>query len=380
MMKFAVLAAGLLPHTFAAVHHIQVGGPGGLVFDPPAIGAAVGDHVVFAFHPKAHSVTQSSFAHPCGLKEGGFDSGLMPVAENVTGDFPTWTLTVENTEPIWAFCKAAADTPNSHCGKGMVFAINCGPDGAENSFENFRNSALKIGESLAAHAPVSTPAPTASGAAYPPPTDAPYPDPVTVTQTVTLHDNVWTTTYESYPNSPDPTPAAPEGVEHKVIVGGPGKLLFDPERITAKPRDTIVFEFRQKNHTVTQSVFGSPCLKKEGGFDSGFIPVAEGETNFPTWRLTVNDTAPIWAYCAQGNHCSASGMVFAVNSDETVSSQRTYNMFKQSAMSLLSENPTAPQASGVTNPSPSPSNGAMLVKTNSALIGLFVIALTSLFL
>jgi len=380
MMKLAVFA-GLMPHVFAAIHHIQVGGPGGLVFDPPAIGAAVGDQVVFTFAPKAHSVTQSSFANPCGPKEGGFDSGLIPVPDNTTGNFPTWTLTVNDTNPIWAYCKAAANTANSHCGKGMVFAINCGPDGAENSFTNFRASALKIGESLAANAPAST-APTGSGAAYPAPTgpaptQAPYPDPVTVTQVVTLEQNTWTTTYASYPNSPDPTPAAPEGVEHRVIVGGPGKLMFDPEHITAKPRDRIVFEFRQKNHTATQSSFDAPCVKKAGGFDSGYIPVAEGETNFPTWSVTVNDTAPIWVFCAQGNHCSASGMVFSVNSDETTGSPKTYNTFKQSAMSLIASNSSTPSASGAT---PSPSNSAMTVRTNGAILGLFVIALTSLFL
>ena len=35
----------------------------------------------------------------------------------------------------------------------MVFAINCGPDGAENSFTNFKNSALAYGASLGAAAP-----------------------------------------------------------------------------------------------------------------------------------------------------------------------------------------------------------------------------------
>jgi hypothetical protein len=39
-------------------------------------------------YPKNHSVTQSSFAGPCSFKEGGFDSGFMPVAANVTESFP----------------------------------------------------------------------------------------------------------------------------------------------------------------------------------------------------------------------------------------------------------------------------------------------------
>ena len=38
--------------------------------------AEVGDIVEFTFHPKNHSVTQSSFPAPCTPLEGGFDTGL----------------------------------------------------------------------------------------------------------------------------------------------------------------------------------------------------------------------------------------------------------------------------------------------------------------
>jgi len=351
-MFIATLLATAVPAALAAVHDIQVGGPGGLVFDPPAIGAQPGDQVVFHFHPKAHSVTQSSFANPCGPKEGGLDSQLIPVPENQTDHFPTWTVTVNNTDPTWFYCKAAAGTANSHCGKGMVFAINCGPDGAPNSFTSFRESALKIGQSLAASASAQPAQPSqtpAGGYEYPapssPPTNAPS-------------------------GSPAPAPAA-GGAEHKVIVGGPGKLAFDPERVTASPGDTIVFEFHQKNHTATQSAFTAPCLKKEGGLDSGYIPVADAATEFPTWKVVVNDTTPLWFFCAQGTHCSAGGMVFAVNTDESASSTRTLAAFKQAAMSGT--------GSAAAN-APKPSNGAITTHASRAVVGLFAIALTALFL
>jgi plastocyanin len=137
-----------------------------------------------------------------------------------------------------------------------------------------------------------------------------------------VEGSTWATTYTSWPNSPAPTPASLEGTEHRVIVGGASGLVFDPPHIAALPRDTIVFEFRQKNHTVTQSSFADPCRKLSTnglvGFDSGFIPVAESATEFPVWSMVVNDTAPIWAYCRQPaptSHCGA-GMVFAINPDE----------------------------------------------------------------
>lgn len=129
----------------------------------------------------------------------------------------------------------------------MVFAINCGADGTQNSFTNFKNAALSIGASLKAAAASASPAATDAPAAY---ATAAYGD-VTipaapavtpVTQAVTLGTETWTTTYNSYPGSPAPTPAAAEGTVHKVIVGGPGKLTFDPPFISALPRDTVVFE------------------------------------------------------------------------------------------------------------------------------------------
>lgn len=68
------------------------------------------------------------------------------------------------------------------------------------------------------------------------------PTPTLLTQAVTLGTEVWTTTYSSYPDSPGPTPAAANGQVHKIIVGGPGKLVYDPPHISASPRDVVVFE------------------------------------------------------------------------------------------------------------------------------------------
>jgi len=259
----------------------------------------------------------------------------------------------------------------------MVFAINCGPDGAPNSFTNFKNSALAIGASLRSTTPSSTYAyPSATqpyGGAY---TTAAYggytipapPAGVAVTQPVTVGTSTWTTAYTSYPNSPAPTPVSLEGQVHKVVVGGPGKLAFDPPFLQASPRDTVVFEFRQKNHTVTQSSFDDPCRKinKEGvvGFDSGFFPVPDGATEFPTWNYTVTTTEPTWAYCAQGNHCGQ-GMVFAINSDET--SGRNYAAFQNVAKAL---NGTA--AAVVSPPTQTQGSGAVSIRVGFTIVSIFM--------
>ena len=264
----------------------------------------------------------------------------------------------------------------------MVSAINCGADGAPNSFTNFKQSALAIGAKLKADA--QNPPPSSTWTAdYGTATIPPPPSPSLVTDTITLGTDIWTTTYSSYPNSPAPTPVSSDGNTIEVIVGGPNNLTFTPSRVSASPRDTIKFIFHVKNHTVTQSSFAAPCVpltdKTTGnkiGFNSGFFPVAADATDFPTWSLTINDTSPIWAFCAQANHCG-SGMVFAVNSDET--SQRNFTAYQNLAKTLngtSSSNSTTPNngdnAGGNTGYG---SDGAMSNSVGSGLVVAFVAAL-----
>ncbi|SJL05772.1 uncharacterized protein ARMOST_09108 [Armillaria ostoyae] len=392
----------------ATVYDVQVGGANGtLVYDPEAISAQPGDQVVFHFNPKNHTVTQSSFADPCGPKEGGLDSGFMPVAANSTDSPPTWTMTVNDTQPIWVYCKQAAKTPASHCGQGMVFAVNCGQDGSPNSFTKFKSAALAVGASLSAAASSATASSEAAGsttwtAAYGGVTIPPAADPTVVTDTITLESSTWTTTYSSYPGAPAATPASLEGNVIKVTVGGSNQLVFDPPRVSAQPRDIIMFEFQTKNHTVTQSSFADPCrqLNANGtiGFDSGFHPVTDNAT-LPTFNITVNDTAPIWAYVgsflALYQHALKFGFLSsavrrlpratvelewfctAINSNEQ--SARNFSAFQSLAEQL---NGTASTNSSTTGSSSAagesqtsaPASSALSVGVNGAILTLIVTA------
>ncbi|TBU64921.1 hypothetical protein BD310DRAFT_972424 [Dichomitus squalens] len=369
--------AALVSSVAAKTIEVQVGSANGdLTYSPEAVFADVGDQVVFTFHQKNHTATQSSLAAPCSLVDGGQDSGFMPVAANQTDDFPTWTITVQDTKPLWFFCRQGENTAASHCGKGMVFAVNCGQDGAPNSFTNFKNAALAIGAELQASASAaSSAAPATSAAAatsidYSGWTTAAYgtatipaePTGSIVTDTITAGSATWTTTYSSYPGSPDPTPSSAAPNVIKVVVGGAnGELTFSPSNVSASPNDIISFEFHQKNHTATQSSFAAPCLRLKDattgnviGLDSGFMPVGANATEFPTYNVTVNDTAPLWFYCRQhapdgSSHCGA-GMVFAVNAVED--SPRNFTAFKALAGSLNGTN-----ATGASSGSPSSGSG-----------------------
>ncbi|KAG8894879.1 hypothetical protein FRB99_000939 [Tulasnella sp. 403] len=116
------------------VHKIVVGGSAGLVYTPNNIQAAVGDVIQFEFQVKNHTVTQSTFKDPCTPSAPGFDSGYMPVAASDT-TFPTWSFTVNDTKPIWGYCKQG-----NHCQSGMVFAINANESSA-NNFAAFQAAA-----------------------------------------------------------------------------------------------------------------------------------------------------------------------------------------------------------------------------------------------
>lgn len=91
---------------------------------------------------------------------------------------------------------------------------------------------------------------------------------------------------------------------HVVKVGQNG-LTFDPETLTVPVGETVEFHYWPKAHSVARSSFDRPCQPlNTTSFFSGPIQVASGMS--PTvFSITVNDTNPIWYYCATGSHCQS---------------------------------------------------------------------------
>ncbi|KAI1418126.1 Cupredoxin [Hypoxylon sp. FL1857] len=102
-----------------ATHTVTVGGAAGLVFTPDQISANVGDMVIFTFMSMNHTATQSTFAEPCKIMEGGMDSGFRPNPNNTVNPPPQVAMQVMTTDPLWFYCRQSG-----HCGKGMTFSIN----------------------------------------------------------------------------------------------------------------------------------------------------------------------------------------------------------------------------------------------------------------
>jgi len=109
---------------------------------------------------------------------------------------------------------------------------------------------------------------------------------------------------------------ARDGHKPKIInvqVGGANIFAYTPSFVFADRGDTIRFEFRQANHTVTQSSFFSPCTALKGGANSGFVPNPKGTPGLFGFDFKVPGKGPFYFYCQQGTHCSKLGMVFEIN-------------------------------------------------------------------
>ncbi|KKF94860.1 hypothetical protein CFO_g2785 [Ceratocystis platani] len=142
-------------------------------------------------------------------------------------------------------------------------------------------------------------------------------------------------------------------------------LKFSPDTITAPVGSVVQFQFMGGNHTVTQSSFDGPCVpisetSSAVGFHSGFVPaaasVAKGE--IPVYSITINDTKPLWVYCAQGKHCQ-SGMSMVINENTASNSSRSLANYRTAAVNVaVAKAPVEGSTSGGTaGLAPAPSSG-----------------------
>ncbi|GJE87927.1 cupredoxin domain-containing protein [Phanerochaete sordida] len=364
------MASNIFPHLYSflvltatlqvaqcAEFQVMVGASGLLQFDPPTVDASVGDVVTFIFQQGNHSVTQSTFQSPCEMSPDGFDTGFLPVTDS--NAVPAAQYNVSSTDPVWVYCRQPG-----HCEQGMVFAINPGDQFA--AFVSAATGGALSSSAPPAPPPSSTSAPPASSS---PPSSSPEaassssaPASTSQSQGQQSTEPAAAPTTISAPSPPETISSASSSValssavpsstssaasaaspsNYVVIVGG-SSLAFTPANITVQVGDSVTFQFHQKNHTATQSTFAAPCVgltdsstSGQIGFDSGFMPVADNATLYPTFTITINDTSPIWAYCKTGDHCGL-GMVFAINAPSSGSD--TFAAFQARAKELNGTSP-----------------------------------------
>ena len=101
------------------------------------------------------------------------------------------------------------------------------------------------------------------------------------------------------------------------------------------------------------------------------MPVNASDATPRTFTLTVNDTKPIWVYCRQTGHCGQ-GMVFAVNSDETPTSNHTFDQFV--TLAKLINGTSANSNSNSTGQTSNNKGAASTVRASMASAALLVVA------
>jgi plastocyanin len=355
IMKFSALFCTLLSiaSVSAKVFNVTVGADDKLQYDPPCIwGAVAGDQVVFTFFPKNHTVTQSTFTTPCQREsETSFDSGFMPVSANATSN-PTVTFTLDEqsaSTPQWFYCRQK--NPESHCNKGMVFAINPTPSKTfaqfqQNAINDVSNSTTGGAPCTTSSAPGTTATPSSSESTGYNGSSSGY----------SGSSSGYNSSSSGYSGSSGDSGSSSgssgsNGTVHSILVGDNETLTFSPSSIQAVAGDTIEFTFVSKNHSATQSTFTDPCNLAPGGVNSGFQPVPANSSTTMQWSITLDAqsaSGPLWFFCAQTNpavHCHA-GMVFAINANVN----KSFTQFQMNAMNSANSSAStdSPSAAGNT--------------------------------
>ena len=162
-------------------------------------------------------------------------------------------------------------------------------------------------------------------------------------------------------------------------------LKYYPEEIQAEPGSLVQFQFYpkvrlkftliykkstdlfMKNHTVTQSTFDRPCepinsvMSNVTGINSGPMPPENGMMK--VFTIMVNDTKPIWMYCATKPHCQK-GMVMAINAPQE--GEKTLASYKAAAIGTA-DNSTSANGTNTTA-SGNPPSGSTSAGTSSFIV------------
>lgn len=129
-----------------------------------------------------------------------------------------------------------------------------------------------------------------------------------------LHARTGTATSTAPPSTTSAAPAA----THTIAVGATG-FNFTPNNLTVAVGSVIEFNFYPGNHSVVRSAFKFPCIPYEDtgpnrvGVFSGFLNTDVYSSDGPKYRVRVNDSDPIFYYCAAPGSCITHGMLGVIN-------------------------------------------------------------------
>src|SRR5690242_5713631 len=179
-------------------------------------------------------------------------------------------------------------------------------------------------------------------------------------------------------------PAASSPVQHLMKVGS-GGFKFTPEQLfNVSAGDTVTFEFYGPDHSVVQAEYGNPCVPYSyvdsdhagKGFWTELQFLDPGQNSY--FNITINDTAPIFFYCAAPNSCIEKYMVGAINANSTQTLASQIQAAQKADFQIAVGDPIPNEATSTilnaptSTPSPAhpPSSGAHL--SGGAIAGIVV--------
>jgi len=140
------------------------------------------------------------------------------------------------------------------------------------------------------------------------------------------------------PPAPTVIPTIP-GVT-AVMVGANNTLTFSPSVINATVGSAVAFYFYDPTHSIVQSSFDQPCvpLVNGTGISSGPFTTTTTGYNPNVFVVQINDTNPVWLYCAFPGHCLA-GMAAVINPP---ANNNTLAVYQAAAANSGQATPSAP--------------------------------------
>ncbi|KAG9287122.1 hypothetical protein G9A89_001016 [Geosiphon pyriformis] len=149
--------------------------------------------------------------------------------------------------------------------------------------------------------PTTNPVPSTIAPPVITPTPEPSPPPSEIETSVLPLSTSISTTNSNGTITPSATSSTSARSASKTIivdVGPNNKLIFSPANFTAKPGDTILWNWKSGPHSVTQSTLEKPCSKNSlRGLDSRIHSPSY------TFSYMINDTSPIVFYCQVKENC-----------------------------------------------------------------------------
>ncbi|KAL1839161.1 hypothetical protein VTJ49DRAFT_1817 [Mycothermus thermophilus] len=174
---------------------------------------------------------------------------------------------------------------------------------------------------------------------------------------------------DSSSSSATATSSSSKGPATVTIAVGARGHIFTPSEAKANVGDIIKFNFYPGGHRVARAEFGWPCIPyeyanigKQGFYTGAFYPQVVSNDP-PSYSVRVNDTEPIFFYCAAPGSCVDYQMIGVINPNSTHTLAKQLEYGRDTTYQL---EPGEPFPSETAHVRPSSTAGPAPSETNSS--------------